>query len=180
MTDIGAAAADPRGVAAADETTIIRPRGFGGLGPAAAPTSGGRVYSTGVEPPDAREEAAPAGPGGAARGRTTIADEVVEQVIRRIVDLAVEETAGLHGLHTGSAAGDDGPVSVRLDGDRAEIDVAVDVEFGHPVHEVVEALRTGLIGSAERLLGLNVAQVDVFVAGVAFGQPGQAPDPPSR
>jgi uncharacterized alkaline shock family protein YloU len=168
---------DPRRAAVPEEevTAIVPPPGHAippiPSGPPAPGdrAGGGRIYGTG-------ERRSGRGPeGGAGRGRTTIADQVVERVIGRIVDLAAEEVAGMHGLHASASAGDAPParpVSVRLDGDRAVIDLAIEVEFGHPLHEVVEAVRDLVIGQSERLLGLTVAEVNVLVAEVSFDPEG--------
>lgn len=145
---------------------VVPPMPTSPPGPAAADRAGGSLYSTGerrydpVPDPDAE------------RGRTTIADEVVERVIGRIVDLAAEEVAGVHALHAGSGDGADRPVSVQLDGDRAVIDIAIEAEFGHPLHEVVENVRRTVISQSERLLGLTVAEVNVLVAQVSFDSTG--------
>lgn len=143
--------------------------------PADAPASPPEPSTT----PPAPEPAAEAEPdlpeGVADRGRTTIADEVVEQVIQRVVELAVAEVPGVHALREDVdrffGDSDDQPdraVSVTMDGSEATINVAIEVEFGHPVHQAVEALRARVIGSAERLLGMRVAEFNVAVAGIAF------------
>jgi uncharacterized alkaline shock family protein YloU len=105
---------------------------------------------------------------GGDRGKTTIADDVVERVIKKIVDLTVDEVAGVDGL---VADGEAGSVAVRLEGDQVEIDVTIRVEFGHVVHQVVEKTRASIIGQTERLLGLNVTDVNVTVADVVFAAP---------
>jgi uncharacterized alkaline shock family protein YloU len=126
---------------------------------------GGRVYGEGRPEPAPRPEPGPT-PELAERGRTTVADEVVERVIEKIVDLTAEEVAGVHGLYTGPDA--ERPVTVQLDGYDAAIDIAIRVEFGHAVHEVVEKVRASVISQSERLLGLKVTEVNVLVGDVAF------------
>lgn len=185
---------DPRLTPPEEHTTFVSPPtspppdpppGFPPASPASEPA--GRVYSTGVTGESSYGGGAgEGGPGGAARagadrGRTTIADEVVEQVIEKIVNLSVDQVAGVHGLYAPPLAGGAGPadgdpesraVSVRLDGDQAEINISIQVEFGHAVHEVVEQVRSDVIGQAERLLGLTVTQVNVLVADVTFDPSG--------
>lgn len=120
------------------------------------------------------ESAAPAVPPaplpGADRGSTSIDPEVVERVIRKIVDLTVDDVDGVHGLY--EPAGDDTdadrPVSVALDGDEARITLAIRVQFGHAVHQVVEQVRSRVVIEGERLLGLSVSEVNVRVADVVF------------
>jgi uncharacterized alkaline shock family protein YloU len=169
-----------------EHTTIIPQHGYGGppappvpSAPPAPlePASGGRVYGTGdsgyplspepAAPEPALEEPGPEEPG-PDRGRTTIADEVVERMIERIVDLAADEVPGVYALHPGAGPDSDRPVSVRLDDGRAVIDIAIKVEFGHPVHEVVDGVRSRVISQSERLLGLSVPEVNVLVAEVIF------------
>lgn len=125
----------------------------------AEPPIGGRVY--GERPPDP-----PATPELAERGKTTVADDVVERIIEKIVNLTADEVAGVHGLYTGPDT--DRPVTVRMDGPDATIDVAIQVEFGHAVYEVVEKVRASVISQSERLLGLTVTQVNVLVGDVVF------------
>ncbi|MGH3682086.1 MAG: Asp23/Gls24 family envelope stress response protein [Natronosporangium sp.] len=147
----------------------------GPFDPVAAPvypgseSAGGRVYSTGeTSEPSYRELEPDPDPGAAARGRTTVADQVVEQVVEKIVNLAAQQVTGARGVHTDPDDESGGPVSVQLDGDRAVVDIALQVEFGHPLHEVVENVRGAVIGDIERLLGLTVIEVNILVAEVAF------------
>lgn len=107
----------------------------------------------------------------AGRGKTTVADAVVERIIEKIVYLTADEVAGVHGLFTGPEV--EQAVSVQIDGKDATIDVAIQVEFGHTVHEVVEKVRASVISQTERLLGLNVTEVNVLVGDVAFEQAGE-------
>jgi uncharacterized alkaline shock family protein YloU len=126
---------------------------------------GGRLYGEGRPepvPPPAPERT----PELAGRGNTTVADDVVERTIGKIVDLTADEVAGVRGLYTGPDA--ERPVTVTLEGYDATIDIAIRVEFGHVVHEVVEKVRASVISQSERLLGLKVSEVNVLVGDVAF------------
>lgn len=189
-------AIDPHGIKVTNDTTIIQP------GSPAGDREAGRVYAGKGQV--GRPGGAPGA--GAERGRTAITDDVVNEVIQKIVDLAVDEVSGVHGLHPGVAAffgtgtegsgaerpgveepgaegsgaegsgraDDDGrAVSVRLDGDQAQIAIAIAVEFGHAVREVADDLRTAVIDSVERLLGLTVTEVNVVVGAVSFAQAGE-------
>ena len=109
----------------------------------------------------------------AARGRTTIANEVVEKIagiaareVPGVYDLggdvarvfaAVKERVGL-----GDADADQG-VSVRLDGKTAVVKVVIVIEYGFVVYSVTEKVRQKVISSVEKLLGLEVVAVDVTV-----------------
>jgi uncharacterized alkaline shock family protein YloU len=127
----------------------------------------GRIYTS--EQPTSPAPIAPEI--GGDRGKTTIADDVVERVIEKIVDLTVAEVDGVDDL---VPAGDDvEAVVVRQEGDEVEIDITIRVEFGYVVHEVVDQTRAKVIGQTERLLGLTVTDVNVTVTDVTFGTPGE-------
>jgi uncharacterized alkaline shock family protein YloU len=109
----------------------------------------------------------------AARGRTTIANEVVE----KIAGIAAREVPGVHDLggdvarvftavrerlHLGEESAAQG-VSVKLEGKTAEIEVTIVIEFGFQVYSVTDKVREKVISSVENLLGLEVTGVDVTV-----------------
>jgi uncharacterized alkaline shock family protein YloU len=109
-----------------------------------------------------------------ARGRTVIADEVVQ----KIAGIAAREVPGVYDLGGDAArlfaavkerlhleeerSGNRG-VSVKLDGRTAEITVVIVIEFGFQVFSVTEKVREKVISSVENLLGLEVTAVDVNV-----------------
>ncbi len=109
----------------------------------------------------------------AGRGRTTIANEVVE----KIAGIAAREVPGVYDLggdavrlvsavrerlHLGEESAAQG-ISVRLEGKQAEITVVIVIEFGFQVFSVTEKVREKVISSVENLLGLDVTAVDVTV-----------------
>ena len=109
----------------------------------------------------------------ATRGKTTIANEVVE----KIAGIAAREVPGVHDLggdvarvlssvreklHLGEESAAKG-VSVKLDGRKADITVVIVIEFGFQVFSVTEKVREKVISSVENLLGLEVVAVDVTV-----------------
>ncbi|HET6212275.1 MAG TPA: Asp23/Gls24 family envelope stress response protein [Micromonosporaceae bacterium] len=112
----------------------------------------------------------------AERGRTTIANEVVEKIagiaareVPGVYDLggdvarvfaAVREKIGL-GEDRGDAA--DRGVSVRLEGGRAAVEVTIVIEYGFVVYSVTEKVRAKVISSVENLLGLEVTEVNITV-----------------
>lgn len=165
-----------------DETTVVTERVYASAASVAAQQAEQATQVEQVAQVEQVEQVRDSPDAGAKRGQTTIADEVVERVIEKIIELAVAEIPAMHGLRPGVdrffGGTDDGEtdraVSVRLDGERSEINIAVEVEFGHPVHEAVEKLRASVIGSTERLLGLTIAEVNVAVADVTF--PASGPD----
>jgi uncharacterized alkaline shock family protein YloU len=109
----------------------------------------------------------------AARGKTVIANEVVE----KIAGIAAREVPGVYDLggdaarlfssvrerlHLGEESAAQG-VSVRLEGKTAEIEIVIVIEFGFVVYSVTEKVREKVISSVENLLGLEVLAVDVTV-----------------
>jgi uncharacterized alkaline shock family protein YloU len=109
----------------------------------------------------------------AARGRTTIANEVVE----KIAGIAAREVPGVYDLggdvarlftsirerlNLGEESKAQG-VAVRLEGKGAEITVTIVVEFGFVVSSVTDKVREKVISSVEALLQLDVHSVDVVV-----------------
>jgi uncharacterized alkaline shock family protein YloU len=119
----------------------------------------------------------------AERGKTTIADEVVE----KIAGIAAREVPGVFDLggdvarvfsavkerlHLGDEKTDNKGVSVRLDGKTAEIEVVIVIEFGFQVFSVTEKVREKVISSVENLLGLEVTAVDVTVDDVHVDENG--------
>ncbi|MFD9958225.1 Asp23/Gls24 family envelope stress response protein [Amycolatopsis sp. NPDC058986] len=110
----------------------------------------GETDETDVEP-----DTAEARPAAGVRGSTTVGDEVVAQ----LVTMLTRRTEGVHDLGTEG-------VSAGLDGDVATIKVSLVVEFGHAVKGLAERIRVSVIEAVEEFLGLDVAVVDVHVAGI--------------
>jgi uncharacterized alkaline shock family protein YloU len=109
----------------------------------------------------------------AARGRTTIANEVVEKIsgiaareVPGVFDLGGDTARAIstvrEKLHLGEQSAAQG-VSVKLEGKQAEIEVTIVIEFGFQVFSVTEKVREKVISSVENLLGLDVTAVDVVV-----------------
>jgi uncharacterized alkaline shock family protein YloU len=126
----------------------------------------------------------------AARGRTTIANEVVE----KIAGIAAREVPGVYDLggdvarvfsavkerlKLGEESAAQG-VSVKLDGKTAEVEVVIVIEFGFQVFSVTEKVREKVISSVENLLGLEVTGVDVTVDDVHIPDEGPIGDDAAR
>jgi uncharacterized alkaline shock family protein YloU len=118
----------------------------------------------------------------AARGRTTIADEVVQ----KIAGIAAREVPGVYDLggdvarvfsavkerlHLGEESAAQG-VAVTLEGKTADITITIVIEFGFQVFSVTEKVREKVISSVENLLGLEVTNVDVTVDDVHINEDG--------
>lgn len=119
----------------------------------------------------------------AERGKTTIADEVVE----KIAGIAAREVPGVYDLggdvarvfsavkerlRLGDEKTDNKGVSVTLSGKTAEIVVVIVIEFGFQVFSVTEKVREKVISSVENLIGLEVTNVDVNVDDVHVSETG--------
>ena len=115
-----------------------------------------------------------------ARGQTQIADEVVEKVagiaarsVEGVFDLGgdvarvfsrVRERIGLGEGSQGRG------VHVHLDGRRAEVDLTLVVEYGYVVLAVADAVRANVINAIEKMLGLEVVDVDIVVDDVQVSE----------
>ncbi|UNO43720.1 Asp23/Gls24 family envelope stress response protein [Streptomyces sp. MST-110588] len=113
----------------------------------------------------------------ALRGRTTIADGVVE----KIAGMAAREVPGVYALGGGlarrlgavrgrvpgggrSAAGLG--VKVEVGERQTAVDLDIVVEYGVPITEVAGDIRESVISAVERMTGLEVVEVNVAVVDV--------------
>lgn len=116
-------------------------------------------------------------------GTTTIDDTVVA----KIAGIAAREVSGVDSLGGGGArmlgsiresfgGSEDVRQGVNVDVDEgsANIDVAINAEYGVAIHELAEAIRRNIINAVERMTGLNVEAVDVTVHDVKL--PGEDND----
>ncbi|MFI9309025.1 Asp23/Gls24 family envelope stress response protein [Streptomyces triculaminicus] len=110
------------------------------------------------------------------RGRTTIADGVVE----KIAGLAAREVLGVHAMG-GGLARTFGAVRDRVPGGgkspsrgvKAEVgevqtalDLEIVVDYGVAITEVARAVRVNVIAAVERMTGLEVVEVNIAVTDV--------------
>ncbi|MGW2521653.1 Asp23/Gls24 family envelope stress response protein [Streptomyces sp. NPDC001617] len=107
------------------------------------------------------------------RGRTTIADGVVE----KIAGIAAREVPGIHALGGGftrtmGAMRDRVPgghpsagrgVKVEVGEKQTAIDLQVVVEYGVGIREVTAEVRENVIAAVERMTGLEVVEVNIAV-----------------
>ncbi|MBP0450663.1 Asp23/Gls24 family envelope stress response protein [Kitasatospora sp. RG8] len=128
---------------------------------------------------DGRPEDGPQGPSGAdrvpeERGKTTIADSVVE----KIVGTAARDVPGIHALGAGMSrtigavrervpgggrASVRGGVKVEVGERQAAVDLVVVVEYGVPITDLAGDVRVSVISAVERLTGLEVVEVNIAV-----------------
>ncbi|MCB5181219.1 Asp23/Gls24 family envelope stress response protein [Streptomyces antimicrobicus] len=111
------------------------------------------------------------------RGRTSIADGVVE----KIAGLAAREVPGVHALGSGLArtlgsVRDRVPGGARAAASRGvkaevgEVQTALDMElvmdYGVSIRAVARAVRENVVASVERMTGLEVVEVNIAVIDV--------------
>ncbi|MER5730823.1 Asp23/Gls24 family envelope stress response protein [Streptomyces sp. NPDC002138] len=113
------------------------------------------------------------------RGRTSIADGVVE----KIAGLAAREVVGVHAMGSGSGlsrtfgavrdrvpGGAKASVSRGVKAEVGEVQTALDVEivvdYGVSIRAVARAVRENVISAVERMTGLEVVEVNVAVSDV--------------
>ncbi|MEU6817656.1 Asp23/Gls24 family envelope stress response protein [Streptomyces sp. NPDC046860] len=112
----------------------------------------------------------------ATRGRTTIADGVVE----KIAGMAARDVVGVHAMGSGisrtlGAVRDRVPgggkaVTRGVKAEVGEVQTALDLEivvdYGFPISDVSRAVRENVIAAVERMTGLEVVEVNIAVSDV--------------
>lgn len=109
-------------------------------------------------------------------GRTTIADAVVA----KIAGIATRDVSGVHALGGGTARAV-GALRERIPGSRtnhsqgvsvevgerqAAVDIELVAEYGVSITDLAAGIRRSVIGSVERMTGLEVTEVNVAVQDV--------------
>ncbi|MEU8869905.1 Asp23/Gls24 family envelope stress response protein [Streptomyces javensis] len=123
----------------------------------------------------------------AVRGRTTIADGVVE----KIAGMAARDVVGVHAMG-GGLARTFGVVRDRVPGGRSvtrgvkaevgEVQTALDLEivvdYGVSIADVARAVRENVIAAVERMTGLEVVEVNIAVSDVKLpDEEEESPEP---
>jgi uncharacterized alkaline shock family protein YloU len=124
--------------------------------------------------------------GGAAatRGRTTIADGVVE----KIAGMAARDVVGVHAMGSGfsrtfGAVRDRVPgggksvtrgVKAEVGESQTALDLEIVVEYGVSIGEVAREVRENVVAAVERMAGLEVVEVNIAVSDVKL--PDEADD----
>lgn len=111
------------------------------------------------------------------RGRTTIADGVVE----KIAGLAARDVVGVHAMGSGMSrtfgavrdrvpGGGSKSVSRGVKAEVGELQTALDLEividYGVSITDVARAVRENVISAVERMTGLEVVEVNIAVSDV--------------
>jgi uncharacterized alkaline shock family protein YloU len=126
------------------------------------------------------------------RGKTTIADGVVA----KIAGIAAREVSGVYNMGSGSARavgairdrigeavggapatsqGGSSPtqgVKVEVGERQAAIDLDLVVEYGVPIADVAESVRSNVATKVGRMTGLEVAEVNIYINDVWLGDSG--------
>ncbi|MDX6764143.1 MULTISPECIES: Asp23/Gls24 family envelope stress response protein [Streptomyces] len=124
------------------------------------------------------------------RGRTTIADGVVE----KIAGLAAREVVGVHALGSGlsrtfgavrdrvpGGGGGKAAVSRGVKAEVGEVQTALDLElvvdYGVSIRDVARAVRENVVSAVERMTGLEVVEVNIAVSDVKLpDEPDEEPE----
>ncbi|MDF9811372.1 Asp23/Gls24 family envelope stress response protein [Streptomyces sp. SPB162] len=110
------------------------------------------------------------------RGRTTIADGVVE----KIAGMAARDVGGVHAMGTGfsrtfGAVRDRVPgggksvtrgVKAEVGETQAALDLDLVVEYGVSIVDVANAVRENVVAAVERMTGLEVVEVNIAIGDV--------------
>jgi uncharacterized alkaline shock family protein YloU len=126
----------------------------------------------------------------ATRGRTTIADGVVE----KIAGLAARDVLGVHAMGSGisrtfGAVRDRVPggtksVSRGVKAEVGEVQTALDLEivvdYGVSITDVARDVRENVIAAVERMTGLEVVEVNIAVSDVKLPEEGEEGEPETR
>ncbi|MGI5483493.1 Asp23/Gls24 family envelope stress response protein [Streptomyces lavendofoliae] len=125
----------------------------------------------------------------ASRGRTTIADGVVE----KIAGLAARDVVGVHAMGSGMSR-TFGAVRDRVPGGKPDVtrgvkaevgevqtalDLEIVVEYGVSIRDVARAVRENVVSAVERMAGLEVVEVNVAVSDVKLPED-EEEEPESR
>jgi uncharacterized alkaline shock family protein YloU len=162
------------------------PGGSGIAGPTLASNAVSNPAGPGSPSAASVGQANGAGPrsGGEVRGRIEVADEVVEKVAA-LAAIEVEGVADLGGdiertiesvrerIGIGHKRGDQG-VKAKINGREVGVDVTIVIMYGHVVMEVARAVKNNVAVQTNRMLGLNVVEVNVTVDDVKMPE---APKP---
>lgn len=120
-------------------------------------------------------------------GRTSIADSVVQ----KIAGIAAREISGVHNMGSGAArtmgalkekigsskSTVSQGVTVEVGERQAAVDLDIVVEYGVPIVDLSKAVRDNVTQRIERMTGLEVTEVNVFVDDIFLEEEQQAPAP---
>jgi uncharacterized alkaline shock family protein YloU len=127
----------------------------------------------------------------ASRGRTTIADGVVE----KIAGLAARDVVGVHTMGSGMSrtfgamrdrvpGGASKSVTRGVKAEVGEVQTALDLEivvvYGVAISDVARAVRENVVAAVERMTGLEVVEVNIAVSDVKLPDEEEEEEPEPR
>ncbi|MFJ1810745.1 MULTISPECIES: Asp23/Gls24 family envelope stress response protein [unclassified Streptomyces] len=135
-----------------------------------------QIPDGGAEPLGTRKATRRGGGDPSTRGRTTIADGVVE----KIAGLAARDVLGVHTMGSGLSRtfgavrdrvpGGSKSVTRGVKAEVGEVQTALDLEivvdYGVAIADVAQAVRENVIAAVERMTGLEVVEVNIAVSDV--------------
>ncbi|MGH9209703.1 MAG: Asp23/Gls24 family envelope stress response protein [Acidimicrobiales bacterium] len=156
--------------------------GSGSSGSSGSSLGGGSTGGTSGSSPSpgtSSSATAPSAPNGGQRsmpevkGRIEVADEVVEKVaglaateVPGVADLGGDIERALESVRDrigiGNKRGDQG-IKARITGREVTIDVTIMIQYGHVVMDVARNVKLNVARQTNRMLGLNVVEVNVTV-----------------
>jgi len=101
-------------------------------------------------------------------GRITIAEDVIGSIARiaaeRVDGIAQSSGGSTGGLRTIFGGEDLAPnIKAELSEGAVRLELRIAVEYGYPVHEVASGVQQNVQSDVERLAGVEVTSVDVYV-----------------
>jgi uncharacterized alkaline shock family protein YloU len=117
-------------------------------------------------------------------GDVNIADEVLSLLAYKAtidVEGVASMTGGLMTDLAGLVRKGETPKGVRIikDDEEVTVEVSVEVEYGKDMTEIASGVQTGVAKALKDMAGIDVAAVNVNIAGVHISKPqGLPPEPP--
>jgi uncharacterized alkaline shock family protein YloU len=100
-------------------------------------------------------------------GRITIAEEVIASIARiaaEKVDGIAHAAGGAGGLMSIFGGEDIAPnIRTELANEQVRVELRIAAEYGYPVHEVARGVQKNVEQDIEKLAGVKVSSVDVYV-----------------
>ena len=118
-------------------------------------------------------------------GGVNIADEVLSLLAYKAtidVDGVVSMTGGFMTDLAGLVRKGEIPKGVRIikDGDEVTVEVSVEVEYGMDMTEIASGIQTGIATALKEMAGIDVAAVNVNIAGVHVSKVQEGPPEPPQ
>lgn len=107
---------------------------------------------------------------------------ISEEVLAAIAAAATLEVDGVNGLsaNLGSDLAEllgkknlTKGIRVQMEEEKVKVELSILMNYGHTIPEVGKAVQDGVKSAVESMTGLEVAEVNVIVSGIAFEKKGQ-------